>query len=108
MRLIDADTLRISAIKATDNSELAFDNCYPYWQFSECIKKAPTIDAVPVVRGEWIDGRKYVNSGWRVCSICHEIANRPCGGDNYCPKCGAKMEKEEVCSSLQSQDDCQG
>jgi len=45
MRLIDADTLRESVVKATGCNDIAFDNCFPYWQFSKCIKEAPTIDA---------------------------------------------------------------
>jgi hypothetical protein len=92
MRLIDADALRASAIKTTGNTELAFDNCFPYWQFSKCIKEAPTINAVPVVRGEW----EYEHGAW-ACSKCGE--DNPYGIDyetvafsKYCPNCGAKME----------------
>lgn len=92
MRLIDAGTLRISAIKATDNSELAFDNCYPYWQFSECIKKAPTIDAVPVVRGEWEVAIGYDPNKKVQCQNCYKMAYEPTA---YCPNCGAKMAAEK-------------
>lgn len=28
-----------------------------------------------------------------VCSLCGET--RPCGEDNYCPNCGARMESDE-------------
>lgn len=50
-------------------------------------------EAVPVVHGEWIDGRPYVNSRWKVCSVCHQTAPEPHGGYQYCPNCGAKMER---------------
>jgi hypothetical protein len=105
MRLIDADALRASAIKATSNTELAFDNCFPYWQFSKCIKEAPTINAVPVVRGEWKRGREF-SSYPRVpfigdayyCSNCEEEAywDTDYGQQlfGFCPNCGAKMDKE--------------
>lgn len=53
--LISRSELRAAAIKATailghEPSEFSFDNCYPYWQFSNCIKEAHAVDAVPVVR----------------------------------------------------------
>ena len=58
------------------------------------IENAPEVDAVPVVRGEWIKSDNY--KGWLVCSAC-----RDCYADNawvngkkwrYCPNCGALME----------------
>ena len=58
----------------------------------DCIDNAPTVDAKPVVHGEWIDGRPYVNSRWKVCSVCKQTAPEPHGGYNYCPNCGAKMD----------------
>ena len=63
------------------------------------IEDAPTVDAVPVVHGRWLeDYETFVNdngyesepiqTGW-VCSACgsHELSAR-----NYCPNCGAKMD----------------
>lgn len=90
MRLIDADALRISALDATKSSEFAFDHCFPYWQFSKCIKEAPTID--PVKRGKWIfkgtsiDGKKVYE-----CSACHADI---CATGNFCKECGARMDGE--------------
>lgn len=52
----------------------------------------PLDDVSPVVHGDWIDGRPYVNSRWKVCSVCHQTAPEPHGGYNYCPNCGAKMD----------------
>lgn len=51
-RLIDADKLRLSAIEITHNSEFAFDNCFPYWQFSKAIREAPTVEAITI---EWLE-----------------------------------------------------
>jgi len=80
MRLIDADALRASAIKATGNSVLAFDNCFPYWQFSKCINEAPTISAVPVVR----------------CKDCKHYQTDVLFNSNYC--CGRRRKPDDYCS----------
>ena len=58
----------------------------------QCIKNAPTVDAVEVVHGRWerrvVDHELpyyFVND----CSICG------CSGEDfyfYCPNCGAKMD----------------
>lgn len=52
-----------------------------------------TVHEFEVVRhGEWI----YFHAapeGWKVCSECLEQAHHPAGGDPYCHKCGAKMDK---------------
>lgn len=45
-------------------------------------------------KGEWIDGKPYVNSHWRVCSVCHESAPESSGGYHFCPNCGAEMRGE--------------
>lgn len=57
------------------------------------INEQPTIEAVPVVHGEWI---KAENT-W-VCSVCHK--ENACAYDEtlcrftdfFCPKCGAMMK----------------
>lgn len=56
----------------------------------EDIAEAPTVDAAPVVHGEWIiccDGY------YPYCSVCKK---EPKHGEmtNYCPNCGAKMDGE--------------
>ena len=77
MRLIDADAL----------IELLNDNGVPYnADVNYFITNAPTIDAVEVVHGHWIDC-----DGYRECSRCGWLHahNRL----NYCPICGAKMDE---------------
>lgn len=95
--MIDADALRASVIKATGNTEFAFDNCFPYWQFSKCIKEAPTIDAAPVVRGEWVVTDAYPHRVY--CSLCYKtnVPNEEWLFEKneypaFCMWCGAKME----------------
>lgn len=62
-------------------------------EFDQVIMTQPTIEAVPVVNGEWI---KAENT-W-VCSVCHKenayaYDETLCRfTDFFCPKCGAKMK----------------
>jgi hypothetical protein len=86
MRLIDADALRASAIKATGNSVLTFDNCFPYWQFSKCINEAPTIDAVPVVRCK--ECGHYDTTGYPALNP----------GTGWCDKMGKGVHDDFYCS----------
>ena len=65
---------------------------------------APTVDAVPVVHGEWIEGNRRPKSGKFCCSVCHMDCydiqpTRATGWKkrcrySYCPNCGAKMDGE--------------
>ena len=97
MRLIDADAL------------LAFER-FDYEVTGEehtakdilmMIKTAPTVDAEPVRHGRWVHNDDYEEWAERyVCSECNR--NAPTDGDyrqdltDYCPNCGARMDKENV------------
>ncbi|MDD4804303.1 MAG: hypothetical protein PHN69_03940 [Candidatus Pacebacteria bacterium] len=70
-----------------------------------CIEDCPTIDTVPVVRGEWKRGREFSSyprvpfiSDAYYCSNCEEEAywDTDYGQQlfGFCPNCGAKMEVE--------------
>lgn len=64
----------------------------------------PTIDAVSVVRGEWIDEADKYDASFGIhdyrCSNCNSYADEYIGGHewytadkpNFCPNCGAKMK----------------
>lgn len=82
MRLIDADMLLDRVEWANTNPLLDHGKTAV-----ELIKAAPTIEERKT--GRWID-RGYMKVGFH-CSECggYSIA----GKDNYCPNCGAKMEK---------------
>lgn len=85
MRLIDADAL-MELIKDTDSYRYGYID-------ADDIQDAPTIDAVPVVHGKWIDGmfEPY-------CSECDADALNNVYGQSvrsrYCPHCGTKMDLE--------------
>ena len=88
MRLIDADALekflkRLRRELPKESRDF-FTRDEMILNFQQYIHLQPTIDAVPVVRGEW----DADPCGWH----CSE-----CGADgraswHYCPNCGAKME----------------
>lgn len=59
-------------------------------ELMDAIRKAPIIvkpavDAAPVVHARWID---------ECCSVCGTYVYHG-DADNYCPHCGAKMDKED-------------
>lgn len=86
--------LRIWVQECEDWLEHKEANC-----FRDCIDLIDQIPAADVVevrhgRWEWYDltiSFRYINRGYR-CSVCgHKEDDEP----NYCPHCGAKMDKEE-------------
>lgn len=68
------------------NPELAAALSY----VSDLIVDAPTVDAVEVVHGQWIE-KPYLLGTTRYCSICGQNYGMSHGVFNYCPNCGAKM-----------------
>lgn len=70
---------------------------------SEALDRVPTVDAEPVVHGKWIyldKENKFFRKHIVECSICNNsldlyAVNGGRGDANYCPNCGAKMEKPE-------------
>ena len=85
MRLIDADALKEKI------SEAHFKT---YGNAMKCIMEAPTVDAVPVVHGRWIDdgGLDEDGNGQYRCSSCGVgEKHNPTVTVSYCWNCGAKM-----------------
>ena len=94
MRLIDADALcekwlcLIGDFKASD--------------FVYAIDIAPTIEAKPIQHGRWLHRvyREYnsitshtsLSIAFYKCSVCGHCSGADI--DNYCPHCGAKMDKD--------------
>lgn len=65
------------------------------------LERVPSIDAVPVRKGYWIDGWRGRLDGtrywYRACSECdYERDDDDAEKDtNFCPNCGARMERED-------------
>ena len=89
MRLIDADAL----VDFIDCGHLRnpLESCFSERDVVDMLESRPTIDAAPVVRGEW---KNVYKSGYKpnpenVCSECDCWSHRR---SSFCPNCGAKME----------------
>ena len=108
MRLIDADKIVEQINEWLDQTGAIPLNTSYHFELLGCIEDCPTIDAVPVVRGEW---KLYGNdddsgmSYW--CTVCNFQLSEDLfysgykngrwienGVFKYCPNCGAKMEVE--------------
>ena len=83
-RLIDANSLM---------KEACAEGAYGYVDAKQ-IADAPTVDAVEVVHGRWID-----KGGYAVCTECGGRSGTQYDGvepiplmTQFCPNCGAKMD----------------
>ena len=85
MRLIDADRLLSDRMKKYYYHLKNGDIAIPIID----IEHAPTIDAVSVVHGEWIDKGNWMGIECSRCK-CHSRYVTP-----FCPQCGARMKTED-------------
>ena len=98
MRLIDADALIDNIPQADLNNDKKISKCGAIADMVLLVCDAPTINAVPVVRGEWVlqgeNEHDCETSLEEKCSLCGRYVYRYDTElqDNYCPNCGAKME----------------
>ena len=92
MRLIDAD---VHECWACVHNNCGCDTWCDYgeaFELREDVKNAPTIEAVPVVHGEWINGKcsncgEYIPTDTRIDFVDEE----DCA---FCYSCGADMRKK--------------
>lgn len=102
-RLIDADAF----LEALENADADVCETYPDfycdWGFSQkaiedLLLNIPTMEAKPVVHGEWLDA-PYVYFGAKryVCSECKDSEfwedRFVIVKENFCPNCGADMRE---------------
>lgn len=53
----------------------------------------PAADVAPVVHGEWLNGRTFLENA--VCSNCKTTYEAYYSKYQYCPRCGARMDRGE-------------
>lgn len=93
-RLIDADALKAVFEEKSSVAVCGVELCKA---IISRIDEVPTIDAVPVRHGKWIDIDEQSYT-WKIrCSCCdHERSMMSTQGTypNYCENCGARMDEE--------------
>ena len=85
-RLIDANVMRQDWLENGENEYVYDANAV-----LDSIDAQPTVDAVEVVHGRWID-TDYKPDIYCKCSVCGRRVYAYDDGYNYCPNCGAKMD----------------
>ena len=96
LEYIERETLLKHTIALNNPHELG-ENVVPVSD----IEAAPAADVAEVVHGEWIllgkNEHDYETSVEEKCSLCGRYVYRYDTElqDNYCPNCGAKMDKED-------------
>lgn len=76
---------------------------YERTDFKRLIADFPVVDVAEVRHGRWIDEdfpeKMATVHGFAICSICGELSHKAEHGynilSNYCPNCGARMDKED-------------
>jgi len=87
MRMIDAD-------EAIVNFGFEWDDICPTRdEVVSFLRKQKTIDAVPVVRGEWIE--RALRPTCSLCGFSGSLIDAPISPFKYCPNCGAKMDGDK-------------
>ena len=114
-RLIDANALEASMydaafVKDTDMQRWDSGCWIRYKLFENVLDEQPTVDAVPVKHGKWTSSQAYAEVGECYCTVCKTVyyaddllnvgETDECGVGqallpNYCPHCGARMDKDE-------------
>lgn len=61
--------------------------------FAKIIEKLPAADVAPVVHGEWLSGRTFLENA--VCSNCKTTYEAYYSKYQYCPRCGSRMDRGE-------------
>lgn len=87
MRLIDADAFEVVFFENKSEEFVEGATC-----ILEMIDEAPTVEAKPVVHGEWEIGGVQGNIiGNFICSVCKGVSLKD---GNFCQHCGADMRKK--------------
>lgn len=91
-RLIDANALLETLCDCCSLQQQEMCKNDPVCATALVIAEYPTVDAVEVVHGQWIEEEIYDKI---ICDVCgHEwnIFDNDTETFNYCPNCGAKMD----------------
>ena len=106
-RLIDAEPIKKFIVDGLNNPDLKKAFGHDAIEILTEIEYAPTVDAVPVVHGRWVEGHvvcddKVIHHSI-VCSVCNDVFKSKHRTTTQhwkeqfkmCPFCGARMDLEE-------------
>ena len=108
MRLVDADEfLGVIARMCTkvcdlENCDNQFPNCgeCKVHFIYEMLKKAPTIEAKPVVHAHWEERLEVKDEHFECysifCSNCKELLYGSLEHSKFCSHCGAQMDEDRI------------
>lgn len=68
--------------------------CDELYGFIDRIKEQPADDVAPVVHGRWIEDHDYLKCPKCGVMVEWDFTFFDIGNWNYCPNCGAKMDRE--------------
>ena len=100
-RLINADALQMQIDEYAEHIRRLKKGKIPKAELAvlldckACVDNAPTVDAVPVVHGEWIDRNGSIVAPFWERYECSECGARS-DNSKYCPNCGARMDADET------------
>ena len=82
-----------------DIKECYTDEFLAEYGFNKLVEAQQTVEAKPVVHGEWIDTQPDYHPGCgnnaHVCSICGDYYTTEPEDLFFCPRCGADMRGEK-------------
>ena len=76
-------------------SELCFATRGGISMALEVLDDVPAADVAPVVHSRWIETKDQNKKRCGRCDVIHLIAQYPNGNANFCPNCGAKLDRGE-------------
>lgn len=88
---IDREALLNNGIHCRDGLSKGMLLYVPLVDVKRSIKNFPEADVVKVRHGRWV----LVDTDSEQFFICSECENKEYWESDYCPNCGAKMDKEE-------------
>ncbi len=96
-KIIDGDELiELLLSTAITDKQRKYSECVQY-----AVQKMPTVDAVPVRHGQWIERGYMGNDNWDyMCSVCGagEVHTKRVEV-RYCWNCGARMDGKGNCNA---------
>lgn len=95
MRFVNVDDFKKEIMECNTDPINEFDLGWDTWGIFNAIDRTPTADVQPVIHSYWIDEELYDHNVDKYINIktCANCKNHNFRSWDYCPDCGAKMDK---------------